>query len=579
MSKPSGQMVVDMRNTSLLVAFLLFLGLQQAVTQPIRSGTLETERNKNQSPIGMNFGDGALRQLLLPPSWHRLQSDFRRGIDSLYLNGVFHHIPNDNVIRAGLQRTSVLRRATASPQSRFFVIDTAIVLMRSDTTRELYSFDAGGRMTSHLSQHQLNGEWVNWYCWSYTYDAAGRIVAGLEEQWSNGQWVRLWRRAYNYDGSGNLVSELQQMMADGQWVDVWRSSSTYDASGHILTQVVEELLNGQWVGIRRQSQTYDEYGRVLLALEEQCVDSQWEYRYRATFTYDRNWEILSWQNEVWKNGQLLNAFRRTITYDTNGRILFWLDEQWLNGQWVNDYRETRDWSSDANGSRLTLVDESWSDSGWVNWQRWTETEDANGRVISQLTEKWLTGQWLSESRYRYTYDVQGREKSKQSDWWVGGQPDLSQRWMYDYDDHGNTTSFSSEFRSDSSWTPDDDYFTVIDSARNTYSYFAHNVKLTYKLIEVVPVDIGQPGGYSLSQNYPNPFNSGTTIKYEVLQPSHVTLSVYDMLGREVSVLVNEGKDAGVHEVKFDGTGKSSGVYFYRLTGLRFAQTRKFVLLR
>ena len=66
------------------------------------------------------------------------------------------------------------------------------------------------------------------------------------------------------------------------------------------------------------------------------------------------------------------------------------------------------------------------------------------------------------------------------------------------------------------------------------------------------------------QNYPNPCNPGTTIQFTLAKICNVDLKVYDMLGREVAVLVNEKKDAGVHEVTFDGSGLSSGVYFYRL---------------
>ena len=57
------------------------------------------------------------------------------------------------------------------------------------------------------------------------------------------------------------------------------------------------------------------------------------------------------------------------------------------------------------------------------------------------------------------------------------------------------------------------------------------------------------------------------------------MSVYDVLGREVSVLVNERQQAGHHEVKFDGNGLSSGVYFYRMEAGSFVQTRKLLLLR
>jgi hypothetical protein len=73
-----------------------------------------------------------------------------------------------------------------------------------------------------------------------------------------------------------------------------------------------------------------------------------------------------------------------------------------------------------------------------------------------------------------------------------------------------------------------------------------------------------PKTYALDQNYPNPFNPSTTIKYDLPTSSDVRLSVYDMLGREVSVLVNERRDAGVHEVTFDASGFSSGVYCYRM---------------
>jgi hypothetical protein len=75
------------------------------------------------------------------------------------------------------------------------------------------------------------------------------------------------------------------------------------------------------------------------------------------------------------------------------------------------------------------------------------------------------------------------------------------------------------------------------------------------------------------------FNPSTTIRFELPKSSVVSLTVYDMLGREVSVLVNERRNAGVHEVKFDGTGLSSGVYFYRLEAGSFVLTRKLLLLR
>ncbi len=88
-----------------------------------------------------------------------------------------------------------------------------------------------------------------------------------------------------------------------------------------------------------------------------------------------------------------------------------------------------------------------------------------------------------------------------------------------------------------------------------------------------------PGSFMLYNNFPNPFNPTTVIRYQLPVSSVVRLGVYDLLGREVSVLVNDRKDAGIHEVKFDGRGLSSGVYFYRLTAGSYVQTRKFLLVR
>ena len=88
-----------------------------------------------------------------------------------------------------------------------------------------------------------------------------------------------------------------------------------------------------------------------------------------------------------------------------------------------------------------------------------------------------------------------------------------------------------------------------------------------------------PKHFTLLQNYPNPFNPSTIIRFELPKSSEVRLSVYDILGREVSVLVNERRDVGVHEVKFDGSDLASGMYFYRLQAGDFVQTRKLLLLK
>ena len=88
-----------------------------------------------------------------------------------------------------------------------------------------------------------------------------------------------------------------------------------------------------------------------------------------------------------------------------------------------------------------------------------------------------------------------------------------------------------------------------------------------------------PSQLRLEQNYPNPFNPTTEIRYQVTGDRDVRLAVYDLLGREVAVLVNGRVSSGTHEVRFHASGLASGVYFYRLTAGDFVATKRLLLLK
>ena len=88
-----------------------------------------------------------------------------------------------------------------------------------------------------------------------------------------------------------------------------------------------------------------------------------------------------------------------------------------------------------------------------------------------------------------------------------------------------------------------------------------------------------PNEYLLSQNYPNPFNPTTSIEYQVISSEHVTLKVYDVLGREVSILVNEQKTPGNYKVTFNGNSLASGVYFYQLHAGNYVSTKKMIFMK
>ncbi|MBN2013089.1 T9SS type A sorting domain-containing protein [candidate division KSB1 bacterium] len=94
----------------------------------------------------------------------------------------------------------------------------------------------------------------------------------------------------------------------------------------------------------------------------------------------------------------------------------------------------------------------------------------------------------------------------------------------------------------------------------------------------------KPVGFALHQNYPNPFNSSTEISYDLPVSTHITLKIYDILGKEIRTLVNETQPANHYKINWDGKNSAgndvpSGIYFYRMTAPTFSQTQKLSMMR
>ena len=110
--------------------------------------------------------------------------------------------------------------------------------------------------------------------------------------------------------------------------------------------------------------------------------------------------------------------------------------------------------------------------------------------------------------------------------------------------------------------------------------YSNTVSTQGVYVDKINVDgLPHPDSFALLPAWPNPFNPTTVIGYQIPTDSHVKLAIYDLLGNEVDVLVNEWKEGGIYEVNFDAKELSSGVYIYRLETEGFVRNRKLVLLR
>jgi len=121
------------------------------------------------------------------------------------------------------------------------------------------------------------------------------------------------------------------------------------------------------------------------------------------------------------------------------------------------------------------------------------------------------------------------------------------------------------------------YFMQEEQAEELMHYVL--AELFYEAVNIEKEDDIFPEKFSLMQNYPNPFNPKTVINYQLPITNYVDLSIYNMLGQKVAVLVSEKQSAGSYQVEWDATGFASGVYFYILQAGDFRDVKKMVLLR
>jgi hypothetical protein len=605
-----------MRTQFICLALVIFQLSSYAFAQWVQTHNPEDPRLTYPSFREKNTLQGTPRALRGLSSRYHTEPVNERWADSLGMMRPGMPYANERLTRNAVRRGTSLARTISTAQSQLYVIDTAIVRSTYDTTRHLYSFIPTGKPTSDLTQ-QLKGEiWVDALRETRTYDACSNMLTDISEQWSMGQWLRggwnfaytydannnclsrwneMWSNGqlvfgdhytYTYDANGNVLSDLRVEWSNGQWVNVRRYSHTYDANGNVFSDLQEDWSNGQWVNVRRHMYTYDANGNVLSCLRVEWADGRWVNWCRVTYTNDANGDVLLQLGEEWSNGQWVNDYRFSYTYDASGNMLSGLGEDCSNGQWVDSSRSTHTY--DGNGNMLSLRGEQWLNGQWVIHYLNTCTYDANGNMLLDLQENWSSGQRVETSRRTCIYDAMGHQTSELIEGWSNDQWVNDRRSTNTYDANANLMSYSCYIWVNSSWTPHDSEsrlgYGVTDGAGNNYYFKGYNATFTYKLVVASGLACQSPNisdKYTLEQNYPNPFNPTTTIGYGVsgLGSSCVRLAVYDLLGREVAVLVNENKVPGNYQVEFDGTRLASGVYICRMTAGQFVESRKMVLTK
>jgi len=384
-------------------------------------------------------------------------------------------------------------------------------------------------------------------------------------EWGGVAWYNRERHTYTY-GSGNLLTgDLQQVWDGSAWADTINWTATYDGDGRILTSLFRIWDDTGWTNDMLMTVTYDDVNDSMIA-----VLQTWS-------SGDGDWANLT----------------KTLYAYTDGLISTRVVQTWSTDHWVNNEQDT--YTFNASDVLTTLVVKIWSGSAWVNSVQDKYFYYYNGLDSVSIGFSWSTvwdssfqhqyafDDMLNNVRYTYlTYDedsTQFYEQHSDTLKWDAGYCRESVHYIVSTDSlsrvrhsidpvDGCLTQDIAQYLDGATWT----------NMRRTAYYWAPAL--------VVNVDDQGtvPSSYSISQNYPNPFNPMTVIHYSLSQRAPVRISIFNVLGQEVTTLVNETQPAGTYETNWDGldhTGKrvGSGVYFYRISAGNFSETRKMVLLK
>jgi len=401
--------------------------------------------------------------------------------------------------------------------------------------------------------------------WKYSrkylleYDSTGKTSQFVTEVWSDSLgWVYSSRDVYTYGANGKETETLNELWTGGTWHDTTRYYYEYNPSGQEIEYGYESWNGSAWVDSYRFQYIYTSYGNLGHSLRQNWADTGWVNSTNRTWYFNLNQTINSAISQSWMSNAWVNTQRDSQAYDVKDSIILHVYQSWADTAWKNSSKYM--YTYKGNGLLSQSLYQFYI-TDWQNLLLYSYSYDGSGNKLQDLLQSWGGTAWFNSSNTQYTYDINMRITSAVSQLYNSGWVNSS-KFMYIYDGNGNRIEFDYQIWKNNNW---------LNSSRDVYTFET-----------VLGVEENNPlvgRRFNLEQNYPNPFNPSTVIRFDVPHQGVVSLKVYDVLGQEISTLVNETKMPGEYSVRWDASKFPSGIYFYRLAAGNFSETKKLVLMK
>lgn len=386
------------------------------------------------------------------------------------------------------------------------------------------------------------------------------LIEEYDQFWdsSSSAWVNKYKDSYTYDGNNNQTEWLYQTWDGSAWRNNSKTSYTYDVNNNLIEALVQT--GPAWENTWKYSYTYDANNKLIETLGQHWDGSHWVIKFKIFYIYGGSNYLIEALVQTWEGLTWVNYCKDSYTYDANNNLTELLEQYWSGSAWLNMWKYS--YTYDGNNNLTEYFYQYWNDydSTWQNLEKYLYTYDGNNTLTEELYQLGQGFVWENFLKTFYTYDINNNQIEALCYRCDGSGWVFYYKASYTYDGNNNLTELLWQV-----W----DGFGWVDNRKLIYSYIPTDVKES----------TGEFNDYSLSNNYPNPFNPSTTIRYSIPTTSQVTIKVFDIIGNEIETLVDEEMSLGKYEVKFNGSGLSSGIYFYKIAVGNFVETKKMILLK
>jgi hypothetical protein len=388
--------------------------------------------------------------------------------------------------------------------------------------------------TEHIYQEWENEDWSNLIKEIITVDVSGETWIWTYEElhYSGSGWMK----------SDSMVTETTPLVGD---YFKMLKSNTYGWNGT------------KWVHIFRVSFTYDEENLTEVLMEIALDDEIFGPFVKTEYQYTEN-NLPSSETESFYYGG----------WEYTNRILYFYDEEERLTEIIESYWNIDSWEDTLRTKNLYEDDEFPAETDYFIYEGGYESPlkriafeystSVLGLVLFEYEDLWLQNDWRENTKKSYEYNSIDQVTRVITEKWGNSGFELLEKLSYTYNSSNMETEVLLQTREGSEW---------VNKSR---------IISLYTISSVNEVDF-TPAAFELYSNYPNPFNPSTTISYSLPAAAKVQLKVFNSLGEQVRLLVDEEQNAGIHKVVFQASGLSSGVYFYRLQAGITIETGKMIL--